>query len=289
MKKLVVTMLCTFASIGVYALPVGNIADASLYTNGLWYASDCADVCDPCFNWCDAWSVRIGFYGNYVFNRNFELRQTGESTPGTNGNGIDRTTVFTNSGILVLNICNRLDCFATLGATRIAHEFNENVLFGTNNLCTRIECDNSFSWSVGGRATLWECNCFLVGLEGEYFRTSPNLGVIYNSEYFYNLDRFTTTYTEWQVGLGGAYRIASTCPEVAFVPYVAVTWSGAKVSAVNNVNLDGLLLNIGRLKNSKLWGFAVGTSLTLHNVIGVTVEGRFGNETAIYVGSQVRF
>lgn len=281
MKKLVVTMLCTIASLGVYALPVGNIAEASLYTYGLCFASDCADVCDPCFKWSEAFSIRLGFYGNYVFNRNLEVRRGNK--------GIDRTTVFTNSGIAVLNVCNRLDCFVTLGASKISHEFNESILLGSENMCAKFLHDTAFSWSVGGRATLWEFNCLLIGLEGEYFRTSPNLGVFCNSDSFYTFDNRSTTYSEWQLGLGLAYRIASTCPEVAFVPYTAVTWSGVKVDKISDVEFGWFPLEIARLNNRKLWGFAVGTSLTICNIIGVTVEGRFGSESALYVGSQLRF
>ncbi len=73
MKKIIFTILTILSCGGAYALPVGNPSDASLLYDGLIWEGHCADMCDPCVTWCDAFSVRIGFYGDYVFNRHMQV------------------------------------------------------------------------------------------------------------------------------------------------------------------------------------------------------------------------
>lgn len=287
MKKLVVTLLTILTCGAVQALPVRNPGEASLFTNGIYCeGNESNDCCDPCFSWCDAWSIRVGFDGNYVFNRHLEVSNDDQE------HEIERTSIFTNSGYIALNICDRVDVFATLGETTIDMEFDSSVL---NLIQVRaldvLRFDPAFSWSVGARATLWECNCFLVGIEGEYFRTATNLRFHQGAESQLTALDQSLTYSEWQVGLGASYVIATSCPKVAFVPYLAVTWSGAKL---DGANLDFATLsatdhNLNQLEQSKLWGFAVGTALTLCDVVGVNVEARFGSEKAVAVNGQFRF
>jgi major outer membrane protein len=291
MKKLMVTMLTILTCGALQALSVGNPGEASLFTNGIYFESnDCNNCCDPCFSWCDAWSLRIGFQGNYVYNRHLEV-----DSDDITGREIERTSLFTNAGYLALNICDRVDFFATLGSTTIELDLDSRIITPATPtiVLSTLRFEPQFSWSVGGRATLWECNCFMIGLEGEYFRTSPRFDYYKgNSSILVSLDdNFSSTYREWQVGLGASYIIATSCPKVAFVPYLAITWSGAKFTASDLlVSADPTLVDrFPGLENSKLWGYAVGTSLTLCDVAGVAVEGRFGSEKALYVNGQFRF
>jgi len=300
MKKLVVTLLTILTCGAVQALPVGNPGEASLFTNGIFCESNgCCDFCDPCFSWCDAWSIRVGFYGNYVFNRHLEVDRNGDE-----GKDIEHAEIYTNAGYIALNLCDRFDIFATLGSTTIELGFDDRVL--TNEILAdfagglttfdTLRFEPTFSWSVGGRATLWECDCFTVGLEGEYFRTNPNADYLVGfANALVSFEDRSVTYSEWQVGFGASYTIATSCPNLAFVPYLAVKWSGAKLEGVDLGQLfdiaDADVVNgeLPNLNNKKLWGYAVGTSFTLCDVAGVTVEGRFGDEKALYVNGQFRF
>src|SRR5437660_1058012 len=125
MKKLVFSVLTILTCGAAYALPLGNPSEASLFLHGAWW-DDCGatsyDPCDPCFSWCDALSFRIGFYGDYVFNRHLEVRRGTDE-----GARIDHTGLFTNAGYLAFNFMDRIDIFGTLGATSLDIRTNGSV------------------------------------------------------------------------------------------------------------------------------------------------------------------
>ena len=175
MKKILLLPLLLFSPL--FALPIGNPMDASLYKKGVFledcYDGRCCNPCDPCFSWCDAWSFRLGFYDDYVFNRNMELKNHGDRD-------IKDFEIFTNSGYLALNICDRLDIFGTLGATNINMDADLAIFvpLGQPPFIFSIETETAFSWSVGGRLTIWNCDCFYFGIEGQYFYTKANIDLI---------------------------------------------------------------------------------------------------------------
>lgn len=295
MKKLVLTIL-TFLTCGAaYALPVGNPSEASLFLNGAWWDSYCCDPCDPCFSWCDAWSFRAGYYGDFVFDRHLAVDQ--DSNDSGRGSNIDHTEIFTHSGLLVFNICDRIDIFGTLGASTINVK-TDAVTFSPISTESELFFRSDFSWSVGGRATLWNCDCFYVGIEGQYFQTNPDFDNIVRYDtgaITYFNDNNGVCYQEWQVGLGAAYRFATSCPTIAMVPYAAVKWSGCRLDfndfTVGIPGVGGVIdpFVFRKLRNDKSWGYAIGMTLTLCDMVGVTVEGRWADEKALYVNGQFRF
>jgi major outer membrane protein len=298
MKKLFASVLSLLACGAVYALPVGNPSEASLFFYGVWwdYRTPC-NPCDPCFSWCDAWNLRIGYMGDFVFNRNLQIH-----TDDQEGSDIDRTSIFTNAGYVAFNICNRVDIFGTLGASKLHIKTDARSwgFTGLGSLESELFFSTEFSWSVGGRATLWQCDCFTVGIEGQYFQTEPNFDnfLEYRAGTLTYFEDASVRYSDWQVGLGISYRLATSCPTFAMVPYAAVTWSGARLNFKNfsfvenfggNVVFPPSTLRFPALDNGKLWGYALGISLTLCDAVGVTVEGRFAAEKALYVNGQFRF
>jgi len=293
MKKIFSLLLISMSAGGLFALSMGNPTEASLYSQGLWCNSGgCSDPCDPCFNWCDAWSVRLGFRGDYVFNRHLKSNDFQPVSSST----VDRAEISTNAAYLVLNICDRVDVFATLGATSIfIREDSASILpdtvgagIGTLHFAT------DFSWSVGGRATLWECGCFGIGLEGEYFSTHPELNFLNIASFIFNR-KGSTHYKEWQVGLGASYLLCLGCPNICLVPYTGVTWSGCTLDefiAQSIVTFNGGVsqpARIAALENQKLWSYVIGTSLTFCDSFGLNLEGRFAAEKAVSVTGQFRF
>lgn len=286
MKRLVLYTLCLFAGTTLQALPVGNPGEASLYKKGLFCESN--QECDPCFKWYKAWSLRLGFYGDYIYDRKM---QTDDRDRQINNKSVHRTEIYTNAAYLALNVCDRVDVFASLGGTKMRQHFNNEITFGFG--CAELEYENAFSWSVGGRATLWECNCLLIGVEGQYFRTNPEMRKYCEFDaIFVPSSTKKNLYSDWQVGLGASYKIATSC--VAMVPYAAITWSGSQIAGGKYIdfldsNLNPGVLLIPAMDNRDLWGFAVGTTFNLCEEVGVTVEGRYGSEVGLYVNGQVRF
>jgi major outer membrane protein len=317
MKKLFVTMLAVLASGAAYALPVGNPCEASLLCNGIILEGNCCqefDLCNltnMCSNWCDAFSFRFGFYGDYVFNRHLglDLDNGRDDDDDSNrlGGQVEHLSMWTNAGYIALNFWNRLDIFSSLGTTKFFMDTNLKDfvvaspvpgLVGSNGRI-EVETDSHFSWSVGARATLWECGCTCLGIEGQYFQCQPNITRITldSDDSFYPFESNNDNesdrqkYWEWQVGLGLSHRINM------FVPYVAVKWAGAKWNFKSDRDtftfsgrpFDGTVVNLRPLENDKLWGFAAGVSLVDCDKAAVTVEGRWGDEKAVYVNGQIRF
>lgn len=270
MKKLAGTLLSLLISGSAFALPIGNPWEASLMRDGIFWEGNGA----PCWNLCNAWSVRLGFYGDYVFHQDMEnIAQKGHPH-------LHDFEFYTNAGYLALNLWDRIDLFGTLGATRASIQTNLSAVGGTSNRRLFLESDTSFSWSIGGRATIWEYGCFGIGAEGQYFRSllNRNFTKIENEAPIY-ADGVETTFREWQFGFGGAYRINISSCLTALIPYAGVKWSRTRLTP--NIG--------GEIRSSCYFGFAVGATLLGCNKGSITVEGRFLNQKAVYVNGQVRF
>lgn len=260
------------------ALPVSNPADASLLYDGLFLEGNCADLCDPCVTWRDALSVRIGFYGDYVFNRYLKVNDSPLSRP------IQKSKLVTNAGYLALNFWDRVDLFGTLGATSFtlssgAEAFNP-ALYGHRY---EVVSHSRFSWSIGSRATLAECGCTSLGLEAQFFSTRPTISYAgpLSGAAGYPDEGLCGKYQEVQVGLGLTYRIQM------LMPYIALKWSQARLSFGEATVTPGATLY--RLVSAKAWGFAVGVSLLDCEKAALTAEVRLADEQAAYVQGQLRF
>ena len=125
-----------------YALPVGNPAEASLF-------------CDSLFSWCwcENFGVRLGYYGDFVFDRKMKLDAPSKDC-------LRRTEIYTNAGYLVINFLNRVDVFGTLGATKINIDANNQNfsprLFPEDKFQKfNLETDTNFSWRP-------ELHCFVA-------------------------------------------------------------------------------------------------------------------------------
>lgn len=217
MKRLLKSVL-VFAALGsassLQALPVGNPAEPSLMIDGILWEGFGGDPCDPCTTWCDAVSLRLGYYGDYVFDRvlktdvakDFEMgthytADTGASqTPETTSNAaygkhFQDAEMFTNAAFMALNIWDRFDVFCTLGATNgylkgNSAAFNLVGLFGLTTTSVgatelpnisltqavvELYTDTAFAWSVGARAALWECGCATLGASFQYAQSKPKV------------------------------------------------------------------------------------------------------------------
>jgi major outer membrane protein len=207
---------------------------------------------------------------------------------------IRRTEVFTNAAYLVLNLWDRLDLTTTLGATSIYfvspdHTFS-SIFDPLFNNTTDLMTNTSFSYSSGVRFTLWECGCFALGAEGQYFYTRPKINYTHSNDFSvrYAGKGQHLKYYDWQIGLGSAYRIDIIQRSTAFIPYVGVRWNRARINPgdVRVVLPSDIFLN---QREQRQWGYAVGATFLGCNKISVTAEGRFANENAFYVNSQFRF
>lgn len=303
MKKLFMTMLAVLSCGAVQALPVANPAAASLLCDGIFWEGHCGDMCDPCLTWCDAFSMRVGFWGDYQFNRYMETNDACEHRD------VDVTRVISNAGYIVGNFWDRFDIYGTLGTTQIQlwgdmgimQSSGPNPVVQTGEALFHLTTTTDFAWSIGARGTIWECGCTSVGAEFQYLQTRPEL------KFFdeYNNDGTTTDryrqafgtscygikYYDWQIGIGVAHRIN------LLVPYAAIRWSNANLN-LGNANLRGQATQAPGIPNSttladlrsiKSWGYAVGVSLVDCEKMALTVEGGFAASLEASVIGEIRF
>lgn len=270
----------------MFALPIGNPMDPALYSHGL-YCDDCCyeqccNPCDPCFSWCDAFSVRLGFYGDYVFNKHMEI-------DGPNSKDVDNFEIYTNAGIVTLNFCGWLDIFSTWGASNIVIGADDVVFGSAAHERAHIETETSFSYSIGARVAFWECDCFTFGAEGQYFATKPNVRLYDRGtrDIVHPDSNIEMRYSEWQVGVGAAYLMQIGCSGISAVPYLGVKYGHANADSDDGFLLDNAFLYDIESKNG--WGYAIGTTLLFCEAVSLSVEGRFADETAVHVNGQFRF
>ena len=302
------TMLAVLSCGAVWALPVANPAAASLLCDGIFWEGHCGDMCDPCLTWCDAFSMRLGFWGDYQFNRYLETDDAFEHRD------IDVSRVISNAAYFVGNFWDRFDIFGTLGTTRLDLWGDMNVWTTINpgvgttlsvvqagQALFHLSTTTEFMWSVGLRGTLWECGCTSVGAEFQYMQTRPHLRFIdeYNNDgtvsnqyrqAFAN-SSYSVNYHDWQIGLGVSHRINM------LVPYAAVRWSGAQFQ-LGDANVFGSASTGQSIPNScklvnlravKSWGYAVGVSLVDCEKMALTVEGGFASSLEASVIGEIRF
>lgn len=274
MKKIIYSSFCILTFIKIYALPLGNPSEASLFYHEVY----CENPSCACTLY-DVLSLGIGFYGDYVFERHLET---------TTGHDIDHTRLSTNAAYLVASYLEEWDIFATLGVTHLDFAtslgpFNP----GDPHPLFTFESGPEFSWSLGSRATLFEWGCTSLGIEGQYFTTNASWQklTIASGAALYADDKHAR-YSEWQVGLGVSHRMN------IFVPYIGAKYAHAFWNFGDRfTRIEDGAATLHSLQNQKNWGFVVGVTLSPFDCerIALTAEGRFGDERALYVNGQIRF
>jgi hypothetical protein len=296
MKRVAAIIFGLASCLPIYALPLANPAEPILFPR-----CNCADSCRDAG--CSAFSLfnlsnygfGIGYYGDFVYDR-----RMGNGLPST----FSKTKIATNAASVVLNLYGFADIFSTLGVSKITQSGYGNAFGGTSVQLgfppprpVTLESQSSFSWSVGGRAAIIEWCHFGLGLEGQYFKTSSEVNYIADNLFSLSYPSgVPMRYSEWQVGCGLYYKIESPdyCPCFAAVPYIGVKGGRARMDFNNAVILipDSVTIDAFHLvdqESTKRVGFAVGATLSFYNRVGLTLEGRFRDETAFFVNAEVRF
>lgn len=289
MKKLLFALCMAMAPATLLALPIGNPWEASLHTKGVFWDDHCTYDWDQCSGCFDALSFRLGYYGDFVFDRHLRVDRKGDHST------IHDTKISTNAIYLALNFCNRIDLFGTLGASQIGISTPSKVFGNTlapplDNLFVDVDSETTFSWSMGVRGTLLEWGCLGIGAEAHYFRSRSRLNSAHSPDFdtFYFVNEERPIYHEWQVGLGAAYRINIACG-TALIPYAGIKWSDCQFTSDNAQADLGFDITIFDLENNRKWGYAFGMTLLGCDKASITVEGRFRDEKALYVNGQFRF
>ena len=289
MKKIVATFLTTLIPFNLMALPLGNPLEPSLLTKGVFSCCLCPTNGSP--NFCDVWGLKIGYYGDFVWDRHMQISNQ------ENRSRVRGIEMETDAALITLNFWNRIDLFCTLGGTEIFLINPDGVFnpspFEDNRRRVTITTNTDFAWSCGFRGTIWECGCFGLGAEVQYAHARPRLFSLTIDDFArFQLSPSThIDYKEWQVGIGVAYRIPIPGRCISLVPYFGAKWA----HAIMNVSRSAIPLtptiiyNLPNFENEKDFGGAVGIALVGCSRAALSLEGRFGDESAIHIDFHFRF
>lgn len=287
-----IALLVLLVSSTLQALPVGNLADPVLYQRNFFHTFYFRDDCHPCRFWIDDWSVRGGFYGDYLFQKKLTTNHLAAPLQGDHA----KMSMFTNAGYLVLNLGKRVDLFGTLGQSDFCcFTHLSGPLLGGLDTSFDFSARSTFSWSAGGKFLAFCTRFFYLGLEGQYFRAKPKfsrLSIQVPSASFFEYIDWKMVYSEWQGALAGSLLISLNCNEILLSPYAALRFNRAKLKRDNiqSVSIErGVIDAIPDFTQEKNIGLAIGTTLVFRESISVTAEGRWGNEKGLHVNAQIRF
>ena len=270
--------------LSIFALPLNNPELASLTCDGVFFNCGCGT---PMLS-CDTLSVRIGYYGDFIFNNYMEVTEDGRGS-------IRQSQIYTNGGEIDFNFWNRFEIFGVLGVGNVliqAPMSNFSVVGNPVNSLLTIDTVSDFAWSAGLRSTIWEFARFAIGVEGQYYRTTPDINYI--ADHFRTtpsyLDGVELKYSAWQVGLGVTYEICIN-PCFSFLPYASLAGSGANIDMDDTrVTLtdQGNTVQLFDLQKERRFGYGFGGTLVGGERILITAEGRFAYEKALFISIQMR-
>ncbi len=219
-------------------------------------------------------SLRQGFYGDYVFNRNLEA--------------VRKTRLNTNAAYFALNVFSRAELFAGIGASHVEIT-TPATSFGAASEPSRlltIDTVDHLSWLAGLKALLLHHNNYCLGAEANYFETRLPINAVINNntgEPTY-LTGQRLHYREGQVGISFSKKIPLTnC--VAILPYTGVKWSQVIVE-MNDLFatlLPGTTVQLFNLQEARHVGYSIGLTLLGFEQTNLTFEGRFADEKALHL------
>ena len=291
MKKILTSILTTLVPFGLMALPLGNPLEPSLLIQSVFSCCLCPTQDNPLF--CDVWGLKIGYYGDYVWNRHMNINQS-DNRPRSR---VREIQIETDAALIALNFWNRLDLFCTLGGTEIfliepGGFFNPTTIEDDRRRVT-ITTNTNFAWSCGLKGTLWECGCFGLGAEVQYAHARPQFFSLRVDDLlpFDIRSSGHIDYHEWQIGVGAAYRIRIPGRCVSFVPYAGIKWAHAvmKVKRPEIFLTPTTTYNLSNYENERDFGGAVGVALVGCSRVSLSLEGRFCDESAIHIDFHFRF
>jgi len=262
MMKKIILLFFTMFSFGLFAAPVGNPLSPAIIEEGFFVTSA---------SWVN---FRLGYEGNFVSDARMDKK--------TSGGKIDNLKKDINSGSFTLNLQNRTDLFAILGASRIRSDWR----FDNAGIMSRIELETNYRlyWAAGGKAILFQWGNTALSAGGRYSFTEPTLTFITQDGTPQDKGPSRVKYHDWQVDLGLAHKID------IFVPYVGVKYLNSKAKISNTaIVIDTNGLNQIKMRNRDHFGVYAGCTLSNSKYFMMTVEARFIDEEGITVSGEMKF
>jgi len=181
-------------------------------------------------------------------------------------------------GVLTLVLCDRVEFYSGLGSMK------PSLTQHVNKERIHYDMDRHFAYSIGGRALFAYWGNLQFGLTASYLHFFPDIHSISVNRSSFPKDKSELRYHEWQVGASFSYHIWW------LFPYVGLVYSHVNAQFMHLNSLEAFFpKNNFTLESKRNYGMIVGLGLAPEIGIGVNVEGRFIDETALTVSADVRF
>lgn len=226
------------------------------------------------FEETDPWSLRIGYFGDYVyrqkFKEEFDIRES--------ANKHSQVQFWTQAGLLTLNFQKRFDFYAIVGGSRL--EIDRD-----------ISTDQQFAWGAGGKVILFHKKRLQLGIDLKYFQSRLTPDFFLHENLAYNLvSDFQFNYKEFQGALGLCYRLQY------LAPYASATYLFSRIEPrplsplVRFPTMDmNAEVETASITGSKQWGLALGTTLLDQKKATIALEWRVFNQNSIDVSGEIQF
>ena len=266
-----------------HALPVTNPLDSLLYTHNFWY--DECELENECYSWVK-WinkvGVRYGFIDNHVYNRRLE--------GGANSHVVRNATISTDAGMFIANIRPWLDVYATVGVTTLSLGLTTPEGAPLTETNVALKYSPRMSYSVGANVAVWKYQNLCLGIEGEFLFSNTELSSYTNLTdgsitSFNNTGQRKANYYEWQLALPASYIIYAV-ENLMVAPFIALQFSGVNW---NTSSTGGSVLLLDNLTQQQVTGWTLGMTAIIFEILGISFEGRFGNEKAITTVAEISF
>src|SRR3990167_10229915 len=155
MKKLIIFFFVVLSNFA-FSDPVGNPLNPEIMDEGFFISPS---------SWLN---FRIGYEGIFVS----DARMTKKTSDGK----IDNFKNDVNSGSLTLNLKNRVDLFAVLGASRVRADWR----FDNSGTLSRIELETNykFYWAAGIKIILFQWGNTVISTGGRYSCAKPTISSV---------------------------------------------------------------------------------------------------------------
>lgn len=197
-------------------------------------------------------SAKLGYQIDSVFNRKMEIMNQRLD--------VKRLSSLANEAVLTLNVVDRLEIFTTLGVMKMS--LKRKTLSKTN---IELQSNNSFTWSIGGRALLIFWDKTSLGVAGGYLVSYPH---------FEHRASHHSKYNEWQVELALSQKI----DPVSF--YLGGSYSYSQLGVTN---LDIIYKSRNNLS------MVIGCSIFANKGFSTNIEAKFFGEISLGGSLDFRF
>jgi len=269
-------------------LPVYNPAQPQLLEEGAYF----------CCYGGSGWDMEFGYRGDFVINRKMKLNQKNASSSQSTISNYDTRI---NGTQLTVNYWECLEFYGWAGSSQT--NFRTQLSYVPGSLVNlQLSTRDGFGYGGGVRGVLLKHGCTSIGFDAQYSHSkntldnltvngTPIIDIGIYSDFITLVDpaNFHLRYREYQFSIGISHEID------LLSPYLAVKYSLARAKLNGPImffNTSGpiFIFNASRaFKSRNHLGLAAGLSLVNHKRMHLTIEGRFFDETAITLSSDIRF